>query len=236
MRLRFEPDLDYQQDAIAAVCDLFQGQETCRTEFTVSHNLRDQLPGFQEGELGVGNRLQLPDEALLANLKRVQMRNGLFPAGSLASRDFTVEMETGTRQDLRISADDFRAQPSVRVHEVRHRGAVGGHQGRGQQVAGHHGTAPSRAVFGHAVRALRVRLHEAGTGSELRHQPASADHGGDRRRHQQARRQQHLPAEREDRRREAHRPGAGHQPGADRGRAAKRGRRPEGAGDEGRWR
>ena len=96
MRLRFEPDLDYQQDAIAAVCDLFQGQETGRTELTVSHDLTDQLPGFQEGELGVGNRLQLPDETLLANLRQVQLRNGLLPAESLASRDFTVEMETGT--------------------------------------------------------------------------------------------------------------------------------------------
>ena len=96
MKLRFEPDLDHQQDAIAAVCDLFQGQETSRTEFAVSHDLAEQLPGFQEGELGVGNRFQLPDDALLANLQEVQLRNGLLQAESIASRDFTVEMETGT--------------------------------------------------------------------------------------------------------------------------------------------
>lgn len=35
MKLHFEPNLDYQMQAIEAVCDLFQGQETCRTEFTV---------------------------------------------------------------------------------------------------------------------------------------------------------------------------------------------------------
>ena len=34
MRLQFESNLDHQQDAISAVCDLFRGQETCRTEFT----------------------------------------------------------------------------------------------------------------------------------------------------------------------------------------------------------
>ena len=96
MRLRFEPDLDYQRDAIAAVCDLFHGQETCRSEFTVSHDLGDQLTGFQEGELGIGNLLQLPEEALLENLRQVQLRNGLLPAEALRSRDFTVEMETGT--------------------------------------------------------------------------------------------------------------------------------------------
>ena len=96
MRLRFEPDLDFQQDAVAAVCDLFRGQEVSRAQFAVSRNLADQLPGFQEGELGVGNRLQLDDDALLANLQQVQLRNGLLPEGALKSHDFTVEMETGT--------------------------------------------------------------------------------------------------------------------------------------------
>ncbi len=96
MRLRFEPDLDFQQDAIAAVCDLFQGQEMSRAQFAVSHNMADQLPGFQESELGVGNRLQLDDDALLANLQQVQLRNGLLPTDALKSHDFTVEMETGT--------------------------------------------------------------------------------------------------------------------------------------------
>ena len=36
MKLHFEPDLDFQLDAIEAVCDLFRGQEICRTEFTVT--------------------------------------------------------------------------------------------------------------------------------------------------------------------------------------------------------
>ena len=36
------------------------------------------------------------DDELLGNLGDIQIRNGLRPAGSLASGDFTVEMETGT--------------------------------------------------------------------------------------------------------------------------------------------
>ena len=36
MKLHFEPDLDFQLQAIEAVCDLFRGQEVCRTEFTVT--------------------------------------------------------------------------------------------------------------------------------------------------------------------------------------------------------
>lgn len=36
MKLYFEADLPYQGAAIEAVCDLFHGQEVCRTEFTVT--------------------------------------------------------------------------------------------------------------------------------------------------------------------------------------------------------
>ena len=36
MKLQFEHNLDYQLAAINAVCDLFAGQEVCRTEFTVT--------------------------------------------------------------------------------------------------------------------------------------------------------------------------------------------------------
>ena len=97
MKFQFEPDLDYQQDAIVAVCDLFRGQEVCRSEFTMAHGVDEaRLPGLVENDLGVGNLLTLPDDAVLANLQEVQLRNGLHPASCLESCDFTVEMETGT--------------------------------------------------------------------------------------------------------------------------------------------
>ena len=98
MKLHFEPDLDFQLQAIEAVCDLFRGQEVCRTEFTVtpvSSAAQAQL-AFAENDLGVGNRLTLLDEEIFKNLKDIQLRNGVPPSASLASGDFTVEMETGT--------------------------------------------------------------------------------------------------------------------------------------------
>lgn len=113
MKLQFEPNLDYQQAAIEAVCDLFRGQEINRTEFTVTRRpladakgqtslnlgaftgVQGEL-GLVEDERGIGNRLTLLDDEILANLRDVQLRNGLAPSGSLTSGDFTVEMETGT--------------------------------------------------------------------------------------------------------------------------------------------
>ena len=110
MKLHFEDKLDYQLQAIEAVCDLFRGQETCRTEFTVTMKAPAALPldmfpgaapqqmalGIAESDLGVGNRLTLLDDELHTNLADIQLRGSLPPSSSLASGDFTVEMETGT--------------------------------------------------------------------------------------------------------------------------------------------
>ena len=98
MKLRFEPDLDFQLQAVTAVCDLFRGQEVCRTEFTVTRDRSDRQErlAFARNDLGIGNRLTLLDDEILANLNDIQLRNGLPPSASLDSGDFTVEMETGT--------------------------------------------------------------------------------------------------------------------------------------------
>lgn len=102
MKLHFEDNLSHQLAAIEAVCDLFRGQEICRTEFTVTQrSASPQLglaleQGMEESALGIGNRLTLLDDELHANLTAIQLRNGLAPSASLADGNFTVEMETGT--------------------------------------------------------------------------------------------------------------------------------------------
>ncbi len=101
MKLRFEPDLDFQLQAVESVCGLFRGQEVCRTEFTVTCTVNRDPTDPEESYLphndpGIGNRLALPNEEILANLNDIQLRNGLPPSESLDSGDFTVEMETGT--------------------------------------------------------------------------------------------------------------------------------------------
>ena len=111
MKLHFESNLDYQVAAIEAVCDLFRGQEICRSEFTVtmrapSNPASDDLfPGTKpqqmslgvaESDLGIGNKLTLLDDEIAENLHAIQLRGGLPPSSVLSSGDFTVEMETGT--------------------------------------------------------------------------------------------------------------------------------------------
>ena len=101
MRLRFEPDLPHQRDAIDAVCDLFAGAEVGASTFSVPaprvgvEAAQGRLYGATP-EAGYANRLALPPDVLLANLRAVQLRNGLRQDAELGALDFAVEMETGT--------------------------------------------------------------------------------------------------------------------------------------------
>lgn len=100
MKIQFDPDLDYQREAVNSIVDIFHGQEVCQTNFTVAavEGLSGQeraLPGMAQNDLGVGNRLRLIKEELLENTRNIQLRNGLAPSEDLGSYDFTVEMETG---------------------------------------------------------------------------------------------------------------------------------------------
>ncbi len=104
MKLHFEPNLDYQLQAIDAVCGLFHGQETCRTEFTVTRDAASGQMALFESDLGIGNRLLLLPEVVQDNLASIQLRHGLKPTTlsekadgkTIKDPDFTVEMETGT--------------------------------------------------------------------------------------------------------------------------------------------
>ena len=77
MKLQFDPNQQFQLDAVAAVTDLFDGQPQGAPEYAVI-NTGDQgglFAGQDQTKLGVGNRLLLADEKLLANARNVQTRN-----------------------------------------------------------------------------------------------------------------------------------------------------------------
>lgn len=96
MKLKFNSTLKYQEEAVAAVVDLFIGQTPNKSNFTVSA-YTGQV-GLNDTANGVGNKLELDEEDILKNLQEVQLRNGLKQTTSLkkGKYDFDVEMETGT--------------------------------------------------------------------------------------------------------------------------------------------
>ena len=93
MKLKFDPELAYQIDAVEAVADLFDGQPIGQSSFEIS----DTMPyGAVLTAYGVGNNLTLTDEQLLANTNAIQGRNDIENVKTLQGRDFSIEMETGT--------------------------------------------------------------------------------------------------------------------------------------------
>ena len=115
MKFQFDPNQQYQLDAVAAVTDLFDGQPQGAPEYAVIHteNYDSLFAGQARTELGVGNRLLLAEEKLHVNTRAVQVRNDIeeknpsapleawehFDVAANVARQcphFSVEMETGT--------------------------------------------------------------------------------------------------------------------------------------------
>ena len=119
MKLKFDPNQQYQLDAIQAVVDIFKGQPNTINGI----NILGQLPLGIEGQqlsletAGVrGNTLMLGEDQIVKNTRLVQERNGI-PSAETAGRaivtnhcptdviyderflrgmNFSIEMETGT--------------------------------------------------------------------------------------------------------------------------------------------
>lgn len=90
MKLSFESNLSYQQEAIQSVVGLFEGQNIEDSGY--SYNLAGSLNMVD----GIANKLVLLDEQLLRNLQGVQEQNELPKSEALDGMHFSVEMETGT--------------------------------------------------------------------------------------------------------------------------------------------
>jgi len=90
LKLHFDPNQQFQLDAINSVVGIFEGQPLNRGDFDVLFG--DTL--FQEA--GIGNRLVLDEDQILENVNAVQKINGLTISNSLDGMNFSVEMETGT--------------------------------------------------------------------------------------------------------------------------------------------
>lgn len=86
MEFKFDANQEYQVRAIEAVADLFEGQ-----------------PRIEAGEAFgvVANRLDLDDDDLLENLRRVQGENSLIADEVLACIEAAIETGDGTR-DVRF--------------------------------------------------------------------------------------------------------------------------------------
>ena len=101
MKIKFDPDLVYQKDAVNAALGIFEGQEVRQINFSVPMIKKDlQMDLFKkQSHLGIGNKLELLNDEVLENVRNIQIKQGLKQSENLdaiKSMNFTVEMETGT--------------------------------------------------------------------------------------------------------------------------------------------
>ncbi len=92
MKLQFDANQPYQQEAIQSVIGLFEGQPKSNGAF--------EYTLYEENSLnliaGVANNCLLSEAQLLENLQAIQSANNIAPSKKLEGLNFSVEMETGT--------------------------------------------------------------------------------------------------------------------------------------------
>ena len=91
MKLQFNPNQKYQLDAISSVTDLFEGQEKLGSEILPQKSNNVFLDSFS-------NKIAINEKKLNENLKKVQLKNNIYPSTLTENKEmnFSVEMETGT--------------------------------------------------------------------------------------------------------------------------------------------
>ncbi len=93
MKLKFKYQ-DFQTEAVNSVADLFTGQEKSSMTFSIDDNA-GQIRLLQN-EFGFGNRLMIDDDTLISNMHQVQRRHKLPISRDFDSKQYSIEMETGT--------------------------------------------------------------------------------------------------------------------------------------------
>lgn len=62
MKIKFESELEYQQDAIKSIVDIFQGQDICKSNFTVySPEFIANQTNIGINDIGFSNKLNLSE-------------------------------------------------------------------------------------------------------------------------------------------------------------------------------
>jgi len=92
MKLHFDPNQQFQKDAINSIVGIFEGQSLNQGDFSFS--LSSDNYTHQNG--AISNQLEISEKQILKNVQEVQKKNDLNISDKLDGMNFSTEMETGT--------------------------------------------------------------------------------------------------------------------------------------------
>ena len=93
MKLQFDSKQIHQQKAVDSIVNLFEGQGASSLETDIALTGGNRLI---RNELAIANNLELSEEQILENLRKIQFGNNIELSTHLMDMNFSVEMETGT--------------------------------------------------------------------------------------------------------------------------------------------
>jgi type III restriction enzyme len=170
MKLKFKHQ-PFQTAAVAAVVDLFHGQEKRQDTFTIINEKQLNL----DAGLGVGNALSIGDDQLLSNMQEVQKRHSLPLTTDLAGNHFCIEMETGTGKTYVYTKTIFELHkqygftkfivvvPSVAIRE----GVYKSFQITAEHFAAQYDNTPVRCFIYDSKKLSQVRLFATSADIEI---------------------------------------------------------------------
>ncbi len=87
MKIKFNPNMQYQLDAISSTLGIFTGQ---RKNDEALYDITEA------SKIVISNQLSLSEDDILENVRFVQKRNKIEPSDELDGLNFSIDMETGT--------------------------------------------------------------------------------------------------------------------------------------------
>lgn len=94
MKIKFNPNMEYQLKAIDSTIGIFNGQAKTDGNFVEVGGGNDEILDFRSTL--IRNVLTISEEDILENLRYIQKGNGLDKSERLDGMNFSLEMETGT--------------------------------------------------------------------------------------------------------------------------------------------